>query len=334
MVTGKIDYKFEDIPIKENDMKKAFLSLILVFTAVFVLFVLFSCNSKKANDETRVPDSVKLAVKNLPDDLFLGVGVAKTESDGESILLAEDRARAEIARQIDTAIYDHLISETSISVARTVTHVYNSEVILREKDKNGNWWCVVLAPKDQNNPGKPETADDVGILRSNASERTALMELKKEIIRNGEVITIFQGETSIPDWVFDPARIQPEDTVFGLGAAKLDNDRDSIWLASERARRSLAHSFDVEITSDHYTLEENNRELYQENNTSITSIFEIAAIPVFVWEYARSKDGTWWVLLGCLSQFETNFYGSALDRMNQAFDKFVGTSEVGNSDKD
>jgi hypothetical protein len=300
--------------MKEKKMahKRFWLGMLLMTAAL--LFV--GCGGdKKSAAGGIVPQVIKDAVINAPDDVIIGIGVAKTESDGESILLAEDRARTEIATLIETHITDterkidyengtNMVENTVVS--RTVTRLYNAQVVLREKDKNGKWWCVVYASKGLN---KPITDDIFEILRSNAAELTALTELKREITRYGETVTVYENTSSIPSWVFEPYQYKAEDVVFGLGAAKSDNDEDSIRLAKERARRSLAHSLDAQVTSVYYTFQADNTELYEEVNTSVTSVYDHTAIPTLLFQYAKTKDGTYWVMLYCPIQYETvNFF--------------------------
>jgi len=186
----------------------------------------------------------------------------------------------------------------SFSETRTIIHVYNSEVVLREKDSKGNWWCLVWAPRNQTEPRKPVIYDEVAdIIRVNATE-LAGMESKKDFIRNGESITAFQKGDSIPDWVFD-TRSLPENMAFGLGAAKLSDNKDALQLAKERARYSLARSLDTEVISVWYTFDSYFTKPYEERNASFTSKYDHIAMPTNLIKYAKSKDGTWWVLLGC-----------------------------------
>ena len=268
-----------------------------------------------------MPKSIQAVFeKPLPEDVLFGVGFANAESDGDAIFWAENRAREAIARQLSTAVTaaveedyfeDYLeddpendttaLPPESFAETHTKAHVYNAEVIVREKDKNNNWWCMVWAPRDQSEPRKPIMPDKVvDIMRINATE-LADMELKRGFIRNGETITAFQKGAAIPGWVFD-TRSLPKDMAFGLGAAKLGNDKAALQLAKERARRSLVHSLDTEITSVWYTFESYFTRPYEERNSSFTSIYDHTAIPTNLIEYAQSKDGTWWVLLGCSIQ--------------------------------
>jgi hypothetical protein len=141
---------------------------------------------------------------------------------------------------------------------------------------------------------------------------------KQEVIRNGEIIHVFQKKTSsIPDWVFNPVKIQQKDVVFGLGVAKLDNDNDSIELAKERARRSLAHSLEVEVKSCFYNYND-----YTEDNTSIASIYDHSVFLTQLSLYTKSKDGTWWVLLQSpRSMYIHNNKRMAIDEALQLMDK-------------
>ena len=190
-----------------------------------------------------------------------------------------------------------LPSET-FAEKRTVARLYNSEVILREKDKNGNWWCMVWAPKDQSAPRKPVIYDRTAdIIRVNAVE-LADMAAKRDFVRGGEAVTAFEKGTAIPRWVFD-ARALPENTAYGLGAARLSDDKAALQLATERARRSLTRSLDTEITSMWYTFDSYFTRPYEERNASFISRYDHIALPTSLIHYAKSKDGTWWVLLGC-----------------------------------
>jgi len=309
-----------------------------------ILFSLYSCNSgNKANLD--VPEWYLNPPEN-PDYIY-GIGIAKAESDGEAILLAEDRARVNIAEQISIIFYNTIKkysdNDGNISVdyddiaitekndygeSRTNAHIYMSDVILREKTKNGTWYCLLSVSKyqiqDQNS--RLELIDDnfINILHLNAAELSGMEIKKQEVDRNGEIITVFQKNTSsIPDWVFNPVKIQQEGILYGLGAAKLDNDNDSIELAKERARHSLAHSLDVEVKNSYFYY--NN---YAEDNTSVTSIFDHSVFITQLSLYTKSKDGTWWVLL----QSPRSMYrlknmrspidiGEALRKIDEAFDQ-------------
>jgi len=309
-----------------------------------ILFSLYSCNSgNKANSD--VPEWY-LNPPEDPDYIY-GIGNAKAESDGEAILLAEDRAHESIAGQISTIFYnlikkysdndgnisddyDGLVitEKNEYAESQTNAHIYMSDVISRKKTKNGTWYCLLSASKDQfkdlNLRLEPKNNNFRDILSLNAIELSGMESKKQEVNRNGKIISVYQKETSyIPDWVFNPDKIQQKEVVFGLGAAKLDNDNDSIELAKERARRSLAHSLEVEVKN--YSCFYND---YYEDNSSITSVYDHSVFITQLSLYTKSKDGTWWVLL----QSPRSMYrlknmrspidiGEALRKMDEAFDQ-------------
>jgi len=279
----------------------------LISLSLVILLSLYSCDSgNKAK-----PDIPEWYLNPPEDpDYIYGIGTAKAESDGEAILLAEDRARASIAGQFGTFISSYgdnvgdinvhndelkFIGSNNYAESRINSHIYMSDVISRAKTKDGTWYCLVSASKDQNLRRilKPINDNLSDILRLNAAELLGMESKKQEVIRNGEIIPVFQKETpSIPDWVINPAKIQKEDVVFGLGAAKLDNDNVSIEMAKERARRSLARSLHTEVIENNYEYND-----YYEFNTSVTSIYDHTVFLTQLNLYTKSKDGTWWVLL-------------------------------------
>ena len=220
-----------------------------------------------------------------PEDVLWGIGTAQTESDGESILLAEDRARTSIARQLNTRIRSLINEEQSVEIVQSITSqiVIGSRVTRRYKAKDGTWWCVVeLTKANMFLSGIELTQDDSAvILRSNMENWPDV----KNAVKLDDT----------PGWVFDAG---PEDMMCGVGAAKLDNDDEAVYLAMERARRSLARSLSAEINAvfSDYVVSES--ESYQEDDTSITSVYEHTTIQTQLLNLAKTKDGTLWVMLG------------------------------------
>ena len=286
---------------------------------LFCLFV-FSCKENLKTVTLNIPDSIKNVVRNAPEDVLIGIGVAITESDGEAMLLAENRAREEIARQLSTLINDTTrnyenndIWEESLIEAYSITKVASSKVIRRERDKNGNWWCVVAMIQKES---KPNEGDLFNIFRSNMTKSFD--------------ITNVRTVAEIPEWVWDSYGQLPEDVFCGIGAARLNNDEDSILLAKERARRSLAHSLSTDVTSTFYSFIVNNTEpYYDEEITSNTSVYNHTPIQTQLLNLAKTKDGTWWVMLGCfISTKETDIIlppglstSDAEERMNEAVNR-------------
>ena len=286
---------------------------------LFCLFV-FSCKEDLKTVTSNIPDSIKNVIRNVPEDVLIGIGVAITESDGEAMLLAENRAREEIARQLSTLINDTTrnyenndIWEESLIEAYSITKVASSKVIRRERDKNGNWWCVVAMIQKES---KPNEGDLFNIFRSNMTKSFD--------------ITNVRTVAEIPEWVWDSYGQLPEDVFCGIGAARLNNDEDSILLAKERARRSLAHSLSTDVTSAVFSFIVNNTEpYYDEEITSNTSVYNHTPIQTQLLNLAKTKDGTWWVMLGCfISTKETDIIippglstFDAEERMNEAFNR-------------
>ena len=66
---------------------------------------------------SRVPDFVRRAVVNAPEDALIGIGSAKMSTDAQSRTFATTRARAEIARQMSTMIQDMIRDYTATSEA-------------------------------------------------------------------------------------------------------------------------------------------------------------------------------------------------------------------------
>ena len=153
----------------------------VVLKKIFLVLVIFSLNNicYAENGESRIPDSVREILRNTSDDVFVGVGVAKTESDEESILLAEDRAREEISIELNILleglINDYSGPDNNFILNETLNEYFssiilNSNVILREKDENGNWWCVVTAHPHNRNPEELKTLDEEFERYSNSSD--------------------------------------------------------------------------------------------------------------------------------------------------------------------
>jgi hypothetical protein len=240
-----------------------------------------------------------------PENVYWGIGVAKTESDGESILLAEDRARADIVRQIGYIVSNmnkYYVDENTSSDVRSQhtllsDHIRGSTVIKRYKDKNGCWWCLVYLRK--------EISQNLQLIAPIDMERvTEIMRINIENMPKAEGVIITD---KIPEWVLYPYKYVPFGTVAGVGAAKLDKDEDAIHLARERARRSMTHSISADIHgySFDYSYDLNNQlGNYKEENISVNSTYDSQEIEMHLLNLAKTKDGTWWVMLGCEIELE------------------------------
>jgi hypothetical protein len=112
----------------------------------------------------RVPDFVRNAVKNAPENALVGIGTAKLASISQSRTIAATRARAEISRQLDTVIRDMvrdyqassevdpasaLAFQENITLALSQSRMQGASVVEEDMDDNGSYWCVVMLTKGE-----------------------------------------------------------------------------------------------------------------------------------------------------------------------------------------
>jgi hypothetical protein len=110
-----------------------------------------------------VPDNVRKAVLNAPDDVIIGIGTANYSILYMAQSTAETRARVEIARQVNSLVtrmvYKHKVAndidsekttefEETITVQITRANLSGSTIIHREIDEDGAFWVVVSIKKE------------------------------------------------------------------------------------------------------------------------------------------------------------------------------------------
>jgi hypothetical protein len=147
--------------------------------AAALAFGLFSCVSTGGGDKSsgspaaslperkisrNVPEFVRNAVKNAPEDALVGIGTARLASISQSRVTAATRGRAEISRQMDTVIRDMVRDFQASSEADTASAVafqenftlalsqsrlLGSSVVDEDMDDGGNYWCVVMLNKSE-----------------------------------------------------------------------------------------------------------------------------------------------------------------------------------------
>ena len=108
------------------------------------------------------PQFVKDALKNVPDDVLVGIGVAKLASTSQSMTISATRGRADISRQMNTMIQDMVrdyqassevdpkavISfQENITVALSKSTLVGSKVVEQDKTEDGSVWTVVWLGK-------------------------------------------------------------------------------------------------------------------------------------------------------------------------------------------
>jgi len=251
-----------------------------------------------------IPNEIRSIIMNVPEDVLIGVGIAKTESDGESILLAENRARNDLARQINSLVQNILRDYTSdsdeelnfqedISIYQITARLLRSTVISRIKARDGTWWCVLNIRKNY----LIDSLNDMNNISPRNLSNNEIRQYSKDISNINNISTL----DVVPDWALNPQRHQPEDMIWGLGAARLTNDEDSISLAIERARRSLSYSIESDVSSvnRYIRIIGNETNEYEENHISISSKYNSILYDTIIVDIAKTNDGTWWILLGC-----------------------------------
>jgi len=153
--------------------------ILIVCVCLLAVFMTVSCAStKKAASSTdkpftatsqsgrkvnsSIPQSIRDALTNIPEDVLIGVGTAKMASLSQSRTISQTRARAELSRQMDTIVRDMVRDYTSgsevdpsavlsfqesITVALSQARLQGSVPVAEEQDANGNYWMAVSLSK-------------------------------------------------------------------------------------------------------------------------------------------------------------------------------------------
>jgi hypothetical protein len=177
-------------------LAKKFLSVFALFSFTFTLLMGCASHQKLEGSINSKPEWID---DIPPEGVYWGIGIAKTESDGESILLAEDRARADIVRQMGLILLSnskYYVDEDTSSEVRyqrtlLIDSIRGSTVIKRYKDKNGCWWCLVELRK--------EISQKLQLIAPINMERaTEIMRINIENMPKAEGVIIID---KIPEWV-------------------------------------------------------------------------------------------------------------------------------------
>jgi hypothetical protein len=109
-----------------------------------------------------VPQFVRDAVKNAPENALVGIGTAKMGTLSLSRTISATRGRAEISRQLDTLVKDMvrdyqassevdpesaLAFQENITVALSQSRLQGASVVDEDMDDAGNYWTVVMLSK-------------------------------------------------------------------------------------------------------------------------------------------------------------------------------------------
>ncbi|MCL2271669.1 MAG: hypothetical protein FWC19_02550 [Treponema sp.] len=140
---------------------------LVVLLALFISFSVYGGGKKEAaapaaqqrQVDSRVPQFVRDAIRNVPEDALIGIGTARSASLSQSRTVAGTRARAEISRQLDTFIKDMIRDYTAgsevdhsaalsfqenITVAISQSRLRGASIANEDLDEKDNYWVVVM----------------------------------------------------------------------------------------------------------------------------------------------------------------------------------------------
>jgi len=145
---------------------------LFVCVCILTVFMAVSCastdkSSAAANQSGRkingnIPQSIRDALTNIPEDVLIGVGTAKMATLNQSRTISQARARAELSRQMDTIVRDMVRDYTAgsevdpsavvsfqetITVALSQARLQGSIPVAEDQDANGNYWTAVSLSK-------------------------------------------------------------------------------------------------------------------------------------------------------------------------------------------
>ena len=109
-----------------------------------------------------IPQSIRDAMTNVPEDALVGIGTAKMASLSQSRTISQTRARAKLSRQMDTVVRDMVRDYTAgsevdhsavlsfqenITVALSQARLVGATIIEEDEDAKGNYWTAVMLSK-------------------------------------------------------------------------------------------------------------------------------------------------------------------------------------------
>jgi len=296
----------------------------LRFTKSFFVLVLV-CVSTAAIAAQEIPDAILGAIRNAPEDVIAGIGMARAESEWESMSLAMTRARVQIVRALSSEIHSEFRDYKTENELSTVIMSYEEEevnvlsaaningsrVVVLTRTSDGAWWCAVYMNKYLASVTP----------RQIYSSSHYLSDPSKAPSINGIRVV-----SDINSWINNLGNLT-EGMLFGIGVARLDSYELSYNLAKERAVKSIAHTLHADISSvvknqtvvsasyDNGSYTESFENPLFENNISLKSNYEDKDIPVGLIDVVRTEDGLLWVALGCEAEFEYGLLIPGLDEL-------------------
>ena len=200
-----------------------------------------------------LPDSIRQAMRNVPEGAVVGVGSARMASTSLSQITAEARARAEVTRTLDSVVRNMIIdfqraSEADPSQTLAFTEVVTTilaesrlqgaQVAEREIGPNGEFWVVVVLSRQEavteitaasssasvslNIPGFHEAMSAADRMNRAFAEADSAASLAPSPIA---------AQTAQPAWVLNPyARFDRQEylAAVGSGISRAAAERDAL----------------------------------------------------------------------------------------------------------
>jgi len=123
-------------------MKKLIYIIVITLTG---LVLLTSCVSTSVNEPTSqsgagLPDIVRNARRNAPENVLIGIGSAKLSTQSQSKIVAESRARAEISRAMNSMVQDMIrdyLASSEVDPNSSLAFQENITVTLSKSELQG-----------------------------------------------------------------------------------------------------------------------------------------------------------------------------------------------------
>jgi len=121
-------------------------------------------SGKERNVDSRIPQEIRDALKNAPEDALVGIGTARMASLGQSRTISSTRARAELSRQMDVMVRDMVRDYTAgsevdhsavlsfqenITVTLSQSRLQGATIVDEIEDANKNYWTIMMLGKTQ-----------------------------------------------------------------------------------------------------------------------------------------------------------------------------------------
>jgi len=135
-----------------------------VIVIIGVIFLVVGCASDKpaTAQQGGMPGWVQQYRRDAPEDVIVGIGVAKMATLNQSRTVSETRARGEITRALNSIVKsmveDYTVSsevdpsaavafQQQIEVSLAKATLQGARIVDQNSDQNGQWWTVIYYGK-------------------------------------------------------------------------------------------------------------------------------------------------------------------------------------------